>query len=121
MNHQPNKKNDAKKIIYYDGSCPMCVALIKKVNASSQKGKFNPQDITKDTLPQSLTKSEAQKEIHVIGTDGKIYKNAEALLKILEEYPRWKYLVKIGQLPIIKQLLPIGYKFIAANRHYSNL
>ncbi|MDP3792161.1 MAG: DCC1-like thiol-disulfide oxidoreductase family protein [bacterium] len=118
MNHQPNQNDEQKKTIYYDGSCPMCTVIIGKVDDSLQKGKFNPKDITKESLPQNLTKSEVEKEIHLIDSDGKVYKNAEAILKILEEYPRWKFLAKIGRLPVIKQLLPLGYKFIAVNRHF---
>lgn len=95
----------------------MCTAIIKKIDNSSQKEKFNPKDIKKDLLPQNIIKSQAEKEIHVVDEKGRIYKNAEAILKILEEYPKWKFIVKIGRLPIIKQLLPIGYKLIAANRH----
>ena len=106
MNGQPNKKDETKKTILYDGSCPMCTAVLKKVENSVQKEKFNPKDITKEILPQNITQKEAKKEIHVIGLDGKIYKNAEAILKILEEYPRWKFLAKIGKLPAIKQLPP---------------
>ncbi len=118
MNHQPNQNSDQKKTIYYDGSCPMCTVIMDKVDDSSQKGKFDPKDITKESLPQNFTKQQVEKEIHVIDSDGKVYKNAEAILKILEEYPQWKFLAKIGQLPVIKQLLPIGYKFIAANRQF---
>jgi predicted DCC family thiol-disulfide oxidoreductase YuxK len=114
---QTDQKVDCKKTIYYDGSCNMCNAIIKKVDNSSQKEKFNPKDITKDTLPQNISKSAAEKEIHVVDENGKIYKNAEAILKILEEYPKWKLIVAIGRLPIIKQILPIGYKFIASHRH----
>jgi len=111
------KKKDCRKTIYYDGSCNMCNSIIKKIDNSSQKEKFNQKDITKDTLPQNISRSELEKEIHVVDASGKIYKNAEAILKILEEYPKWKFIVRVGRLPIIKQLLPIGYKFIASHRH----
>ena len=85
MDPQQNKKNDCRKTIYYDGSCRMCTAIIKKVDNSSQKEKFNPKDITKDPLPQNITKTAAMKEIHVVDEKGKIYKNAETFLKILED------------------------------------
>ncbi len=118
MDHRLNPINDRKKTVYYDGSCPMCTLLIKKMDDSSAKGKFDPADITKKSLPQYLTKEQVEKEIHVTDSDGKVYKNAEALLKILEEYPQWKFLATIGQLPILKQVLPIGYRVVAANRHF---
>lgn len=118
MNHQPKQNTEQKKTIYYDGSCPMCTAIIGKVDDSSKKEKFSPKDITKESLPQSFTKEQVEKEIHVVDSEGKVYKNVKAILKILEEYPRWKFLATIGRLPVIKQLLSIGYKFVAANRHF---
>lgn len=118
MNNQPNQSNSEKKTIYYDGSCPMCTVIIGKVDGSIQKEKFNPKDITKELLPQNFTKEQIEKEIHIIDFDGKVYKNSEAILKILEEYPTWKFFAKIGQLPVIKQLMLVGYKFIAANRYF---
>lgn len=117
MDYRPNQ-NEQKKTIYYDGDCPMCTVIINKVDNSSQKEKFNPKDITKEIMPQNITKKQAKEEIHIIDSEGKIYRNAEAILKILEEYPRWKFLAKIGKLPIIKQVLQIGYKFVAINRHF---
>jgi len=117
MIHQPDNKGDCRKTIYYDGSCRMCTAIIKKIGDSSQKEKFDPKDITTDPLPKNISKTAAMKEIHVVDENGKIYKNAEGILKILEEYPKWKFIVRLGRLPIIKQLLPIGYKFIASHRH----
>lgn len=118
MDYQSSQDKQQKKTIYYDGSCSMCTAVISKVTDSVHKGKFDPKDITKESLPHNFTKAQVEKEIHVIDSDGRIYKNAEAVLKILEEYPRWKFVVKIGRLPVFKQLLPIGYAGIAANRHF---
>lgn len=117
MNYQQNKKNDCRKTIYFDGSCSMCRSIIRKVDSSSQKEKFDPKDLTKDPLPQNITRTAAEKEIHVVDENGKIYRNAEGILEILEEYPKWKFLVKIGRLPIIKQLLRVGYRIIASHRH----
>ena len=117
MNRQISQQNDCRKTIYYDGSCNMCNLIIKKVGNSSQKKVFDPKDIMKDPLPQNITKTAAEKEIHVVDEKGRVYKNAEAILKILEEYPKWRFLVVIGRLPIIKQLLPFGYRIIAKHRH----
>lgn len=110
-----------KKTIYYDGDCSFCVGIIQKIGNSDKKEIFEPRDITKNALPHSLTAAQAHKEIHLIDADGAVYKNAEAILKILEQYPKWKIFATIGRLPlikqIIKQILSIGYAFIAANRH----
>lgn len=117
MNHQSDNNSEKKSAVYYDGSCPMCTVIINKIDNSSKGEKFLMRDITKEPLPRDFTRDDVEKEIHVVA-DGKIYKNAEAILKILEEYPAGKFFVWIGRLPLIKQLLPIGYNFIAANRHF---
>lgn len=114
MNRQPN---DSSHTVYYDGSCPMCRVLIGKIDDSSKGEKFLMRDITKESLPPEFAKTDIEKEIHII-TDGKIYKNSEAILKILEEYPAWKPFVLIGRLPFIRRILPFGYNFVAANRHF---
>lgn len=107
-----------KKTVYYDGTCPMCTVVLKSVNGSSQKEKFDSRDINAGQLPQNIKLADALREIHVVDQNGKIYKNVEAILKILEEYPRYKVLSKIGRLPIIKQFLQIGYKVVAVNRYF---
>ncbi len=114
----PLPVQNAKKTIYYDGSCPMCTNFIARIDASEEKERFAPKDIKREPLPKLFTQEQVEKEMHVIDTDGRVYKNADAILKILEEYPRWRILTVIGGWPIIRQLLPFGYNFIAANRHF---
>lgn len=117
---QDQKKNteNKKSDIIYDGACPMCSAVINKIQTSPQNKNFAFIDSTKNNLPLRLTRKEVEKEIHVVDSNGVIYKNAEAILKIFEKYPNFKLLVKIGKLPIIKQILPFVYKLIAANRYF---
>lgn len=117
MNHL-QKQGKQPKTIYYDGDCPMCIAIVDKVDDSSKKETFAPKDITKKSLPKNITQEQAKKELHVVDANGKVYKNIDAVLKIVEEYPQWKFLATIGRLPIIKQILAIGYKIVAANRHF---
>lgn len=106
-----------KHTVYYDGSCPMCTVIVNKIDGSSKGEKFSMRDITEDPLPQDFTKDDVEKEIHIVA-DGKVYKNAEAVLKILEQYPVWKIFAQIGRLPIIKSLLRVGYNLVARNRHF---
>lgn len=103
--------------VYYDGSCPMCTAIMGRVRDSSHGNEFSLKDITTDDLPQMISTEAANKEIYVIGDDGRVYKNADAILQILSYYSAWKPFVWIGRLPGIKQLLPLGYNFVAAHRH----
>ncbi len=116
------KKGESKKkkiSIFYDGECPMCSAVVAKINNSSRSADFKYIDATTATLPKSLTRRDALKEIHVIDESGNTHKNADAILKIIEGYPGYKLLARVGRFPIIRQALKLVYKFIAANRHAS--
>jgi predicted DCC family thiol-disulfide oxidoreductase YuxK len=118
MTPEHDSNADKKDAVYYDGNCPMCIAIVGKIDETSQGEKFSMKDITKEPLPSAFTRQDVEREMHVVGADGKIYKNAEAILKLLEPYPAWKFAVTVGRLPGIRNILPIGYGFVAANRRF---
>ncbi len=110
--------NSSKKLtIYYDGSCPMCTAfvadVVKKTNID-----LIAKDITIEVLPSGITTEAVQREIHVIDDEGTVYKNAEAILVILDDVNKWERFTWLGRLPLIKKLLPLGYNIVARNRHF---
>src|SRR5690606_2244719 len=106
--HDAAEHPGRKRAVYYDGSCPMCPARMGSIDTSSKREQFDLQDITAATLPEGFTRSAVEKEIHVMA-EGKTYKNAAAILKIMEAFPRWRWLARIGNLPVIRHLLPLGY------------
>ncbi len=110
------EKPESKKIILYDGKCPMCTVLANGIATSPESEKFNLRDMMKGDLPLGLSKSDVEKEIHVIDEDGTIYKGAEGILAILEGYPRLRFLAVVGRLPGIRKLLPLMYHFVAKRR-----
>lgn len=107
-----------KKTIIYDDTCPMCIAVISEVDDSSKSGSFDLKGMAKAKLPQGVTMGQVQKEIHVIDESGKIHRNVGAMLQIIEEYPRWRFMARIGRLPVIYQILQLFYKVVAANRKF---
>src|SRR6266481_2630368 len=87
---------NAKITAFYDGKCPMCTALMDAVGRSSKKDEFDLRDMqVEKSLP--FRKEAVEKEIHVVDQGGRTYKGAQAILKILEQYPRFKALAAIGQ------------------------
>lgn len=111
-----SRSKSKKRIVYYDGSCPMCTALMGQISVSGEREQFVLKDIKTEPLPEGFTEAAVQKEIHVV-IDGRTYKNAAAMMKILEAYPNWRWLAKLGDWPIIRNILPIGYYLISINRH----
>ena len=103
--------------VFYDGQCPMCTTFVKKAEVYTRGKDFKYSDITQKPLPKNLNKDAVLKEIHVVDKQGGIYKNVEAIFKILETNRRYRFLVWLGRLPIIKQLLLLMYRIVARNRH----
>ncbi len=103
--------------IYYDGSCPLCSVFADTVATSSKKEGVVLKDITRDPLPADFSMDAVQKEMHVVGKDGVVYKNADAILEVLSQYPLWRPIVWLGRLPGMRALLPYGYNALARNRH----
>jgi predicted DCC family thiol-disulfide oxidoreductase YuxK len=102
---------------YYDGKCPMCSGLANSLRDSSQREAFKFRDMHSErSMP--FAKDAVAKEIHVVDQDGQVYRGAQAILKIADQYPRLRPLVAIGQLPVVRPLLPIGYWVVAKNRRF---
>ncbi len=96
----------------------MCTGVVGKLNTSSRAAAFQGFDATKDALPSGITQDAAMKHIHVVDEGGRTYVGSEAFLRILAEYPRWRWCARVGRWPIIKQFLDIGYWLIARNRYW---
>ena len=108
---------DNKKIdIFYDGSCPMCSVFADTVADSSKGQAFANQDITKGKLPEGATFQQVWREMYVI-EDGKQYKGADAIFRVLAQYPRWRWFAAFGMLPVINPIAHLVYRIVAANRH----
>ena len=107
-----------KKTVLYDGKCPMCTVFVDTIDDSSRKEQFSLQDMASTALPPGVTREAVEKEIHVIGKDGKVYRGAEGILAILEEYPRLRFLARFGRYPVVRNMLPFMYMFIARRRYF---
>ncbi len=113
MTEEPNDQHT----VYYDGSCPMCSSLITRIEGSERGTQFKCVDITTEKLPDTLSQQAVEKEIHVADETGRIFRNSDAIMKIMEAYPRMKWIARIGLMPGVRQILPIGYSVVAAYRH----
>jgi predicted DCC family thiol-disulfide oxidoreductase YuxK/uncharacterized membrane protein YphA (DoxX/SURF4 family) len=95
----------------------MCATLADAVRCSARQDAFDLRDMHKQkSMP--FAKDAVEKEIHLIDQDGETYRGAQAILKIASQYPRLRVLAAIGQFPVIRPLLPIGYNVVARNRRF---
>lgn len=106
--------------IYYDGSCDVCSTGADKVCSSAQGQKFEKVDITTGNLPPNVTSREAWRDVYVVDQNGEVLKGGDGVLRVLQEFPEWRWLARHGHNPFIKPLILGLYRIIAANRHRFN-
>src|ERR1051325_6759048 len=111
------KRGKGKITAYYDGKCPMCTAGMNAVGRSSKNDQFDLRDMhCEPSLP--FPREAIEKEMHVVDGNGAVFKGADAILKIIEQYPRLRMLAATGRSAPVRPCLPVGYRFVAANRRF---
>jgi len=112
-------ENQPKKIhIYYDGMCNLCSGLMDTVENSSKGGAFERIDVTKGKLPPDKTYEQAMRDMHVVDENGQIYRGAQAVLKIFEQYPHLRWIAPIGRLPGFNLFAAGIYRLVAETRYW---
>ena len=111
-------ENKPRVKIYYDGVCNLCAGLADTIDASVHGSQFALNDISKGLLPAGLSKEEALHDVHVIDENGHMYRGADAILRVLQEYPRMKLLATIGALPGFRQILMLIYRIVEMTRYW---
>lgn len=101
-------KKEETVSLYYDGSCTLCAGIVKKLGSSSESEKIEAVDVTSGRFPNGVNRDAALNDVHVVDASGNVCGGVDAILHILNQYPRWRLLAKIGAAPIVKQLLALG-------------
>lgn len=93
----------------------MGATLMEAIRSSSRHNAFHLRDMhAEKSLP--FVREAVQNDVHVVDREGVTYRGAQAILKIVDEYPHLWLLAGAGRAPVVRLLLPIGYSVVAANR-----
>jgi predicted DCC family thiol-disulfide oxidoreductase YuxK len=117
---QYNRRMEKKIHLYYDGECHMCQVTMDSLQKSSQGTSFAPIDVTKGDVPPGVDMAGALHSMHAIDEGGRVYVGGDAILRILEEYPRWRWLAKVGKVPGIRHIVAFVYRIVATHRRRFN-
>jgi len=112
----PPEATPEKLIVYYDGSCPVCVR--DKQHYEQLSGELADQvfwyDITgkADALRAAgIDPQKALTELHVKDKDGRIVSELEAYIVLMQKVPILKPLAWLIGLPVIRPLLARIYHY----------
>ncbi len=108
-------------LVFYDGSCRMCVGVSGWLSRIDNKKQFRLEPYQNlEVLAQypQLKPSDCEREIHIITTEGKVLKGADAVIEIWRKSEHWStFLAQIFRLaPFIWLARPI-YRLVAIIRN----
>ncbi len=103
--------------VYYDGACRGCSAAAGAIERSSKAPRFALKDAHKE-LPASVDMEDVMYDVHVVDEQGNTYRGAEGIARILEEYPRWRWLARLARAPVFRWFAVGTYRVVADNRYW---
>ena len=112
--------NEPKKnVLIYDGHCPFCTAQVERLKSlaggSVTAESFQEQGVL-ERFPQ-LTYDDCMKEIKLVTPEGEVLGGAHAIFHTLSLNPFLLPLRWIYPIPLLRQILDFGYRFVARNRY----
>lgn len=109
-----------KLLILYDGNCGLCTRSVAglrtlKTNAVLE---FMPlQQYDTDNLPLNLSVEDLYAQIHVIDEEGRLFKGAEALTRVVKTVPTLQWIAWLYRVPGMHYVADQLYKWIAKHRY----
>lgn len=111
-----------KNVLLYDGHCPFCRAQVEALK--SRLGKHSSQVAMESFHEPGVLKrypelnfQECMKEIKLVRPGGRILGGANAIFYTLGFNPYYRPLRWLYGLPLIKQIMDVGYHVVARNRY----
>ncbi|MEM8837557.1 MAG: DUF393 domain-containing protein [Pseudomonadota bacterium] len=108
-------ENNTKTTVYFDGSCPLCVAEIgvykKRNNGAVEFVDVSASDeaAASDDIAADLDRNKAMARFHVRNADGKLVDGGDAFAALWRATPGFRTLGRMGGLPVIRQGLNFAY------------
>lgn len=109
-----------KSTVYFDGSCPLCLAEIGYYRGKDRSGSLCLVDISTAgaVTPAGITQEEAMKRFHVRAADGRLLSGAAAFVEIWTRLPRWRWAARAASLPGALAVLEVGYRMFLPIRPF---
>jgi predicted DCC family thiol-disulfide oxidoreductase YuxK len=109
--------------VFYDDRCPLCRREIEYYKKLSAFTEINWSGISENipTLEKyGISHTESLKVLHAINEDNQMVYGVDTFILIWQQLPKWKWIAKFVELPLIYQLSKGIYRIFAKWR-FKNL
>ena len=110
----------AKVEVIYNGSCPICSREIDIYRRDAARSGVDMRwtDLTEEGLPPGYDRDEVARRLHAV-RDGAVLIGVPAFIAMWSEIPRWRWLARVVNLPVIRQGAVLVYDFALAPALYA--
>jgi predicted DCC family thiol-disulfide oxidoreductase YuxK len=108
--------------VLYDGQCEICQACVSWLQVLDTRHMTHSIAIDADALnllDPKLDVDACLRELHVLDSDGHLYIGWDAVARLARLSPFTWIFGAVGNIPPLKQLGRLVYRFIARNRHFT--
>jgi len=110
--------------VFFDGACSVCAAEIEHYLQREQTGKIIAVDISAtdfDPAPYNISRDAFMRELHIIDSDGNVYRGVEAFMSIWQAFPSlsiYRFAGAFLGLPLVNTVANLMYKGFASVRPF---
>lgn len=105
--------------LFFDGTCPLCVAEMEKLRRWDKRGTLQLVDIHQADFSQrypQISRQYANRILHAQDLEGNIFLGLDATVVAWDSVGKG-YWVKWLRWPVIRQISDIAYKLFARHRY----
>jgi len=110
----------APMTVLFDGSCRFCTRSAHRIQRRLGRGRVALANFQEPGVLErhpGVTRDAAMQRMHVVTGDGRIFAGAEAFARLLAEIPVVGWIAFLYDVPGLRQLAELAYRFIARNRY----
>lgn len=105
--------------VFYDERCPLCSAEIdyyKNLRSAEPVCWQGIQESREDRAKLGISDYQALMSLHVVDSEGRIFKGVDAFVRLWRVLPGWKWLAKLVALPPVLGVFKVAYAYFAQRR-----
>ena len=106
-----------KPTVLYNGSCPVCRTEIEhyqKLDRDTDRLAWRDIGATDQAAGCGVGPEALRRRLHVVDTDGRLLVGVPAFARIWQELPRYRWLARLVDRPVVRPLAAWLYEPLAA-------
>lgn len=107
-------------LLLYDAECNLCLGTVEKLRRVRTKAELIMQPLqtaAPEQLPPGTTAGELLAELHLIDGNGRVYRGAASVVRIMQTVPALAWLAPLYRVPGLHSLADVMYRLIAKHRY----